>query len=289
MNKEFVKKYYFTGTNILKNKLNIYNSQKLQKIESQLVMYKMQLLDNIIHISYKNEFSGERLKAIHHFLYNDIYDWAGEYKEADLDQFKNIYNSHFIEEQINIVMRYYNSRQWNNENIDKKTKLEGWTEILYGLWNIQAFKEGNTLSSIAFSLQFAKYVGLALNKEYFLEKAEYLRECLCFYDQGHKDNLKSFVFLAFTEREQIEHNHKFMKEMTIRELQDSINEWIENYENPVIKNYIQVNSNAIVREIANKSYNDLEMVKNEFNRIVDNIVNEQMEEEHDESADLEME
>ena len=80
-----------------------------------------------------------------------------------------------------------------------------------------------------------------------------------------------------------------MKEMTIRDLQKNINEWIETYEDPVIKNYLQVNSNVIVREIANKSYTNLEMVKNEFNAIVDHIVNEQMEEDYEESEDMEME
>ena len=289
MNKEFINKYYFTGTDILKNKLNIYNSQKLQKVEAQLVMYKMQLLDQVINISYHNEFSQERLKAIHHFLYDDIYAWAGEFRESNFHEHRNVYDNNLIRQQMKTIMKYYNSSQWENEKIDKTTKLEGWTELLYGLWNIQAFKEGNTLSSVAFSLQFAKFVGLELNKEYFLEKAEYLRECLCLYDQGHKNNLRSFVFYAFTEGEEIEPNQKFMKEMTIRDLQKNINEWIETYEDPVIKNYLQVNSNVIVREIANKSYTNLEMVKNEFNAIVDHIVNEQMEEDYEESEDMEME
>ncbi len=71
--KAFQKKLFISGTNIPKNKANIKDKESLKDFEE-------------IHFSIKSlnppegDFSSNHLKKIHKHLLEDVYDWAGEYR-----------------------------------------------------------------------------------------------------------------------------------------------------------------------------------------------------------------
>ena len=68
-------KYCYPGTNILINKLNITADEELFNMERELVALRTLDLDkNPI----KGNFDFDHLKSIHHFLFQDIYSWAGK-------------------------------------------------------------------------------------------------------------------------------------------------------------------------------------------------------------------
>ena len=66
---------YYAGTNCLINKFNIQNEEQLAKIEASITLAKSAELERNF-ISYSFDF--EHYKQIHRYLFEDLYDWAGD-------------------------------------------------------------------------------------------------------------------------------------------------------------------------------------------------------------------
>lgn len=271
--------YFFTGTKILKNNLNIYNEKKLAKTENYIVQYKSSILDQIINISYSEEFSEERLKAIHHFLFCDIYDWAGKYRDVDIFKNEDILNGksvdyldyEFIEKNIKSVMEGYNNDLWNG-NIADKLKLEIWSDLLVELWKTHAFREGNTRTCVAFSLQFAKSIHLELNSEYFYNHSSELRDALCLYADGRKNNLISFVKHAFEGETELsivfdKTNIQSHENMSFKSYSELIDKWIDEHysEDKEINHFLKINSDYLIQKMMSfyaENRNNVNIVEN---------------------------
>ena len=67
--------YFYPGTQVLKNKLNITNGDELKEKEAQISFEKLvELYENPII----GKFDSNHLRDIHRFIFEDLYDWAGE-------------------------------------------------------------------------------------------------------------------------------------------------------------------------------------------------------------------
>lgn len=73
-------KYCYQGTQVLVNKLDIRNGKKLSKAEREISIVKAAVLADAI----TGNFDLVYLKSIHKFLFEDIYDWAGEIRTVDI-------------------------------------------------------------------------------------------------------------------------------------------------------------------------------------------------------------
>lgn len=74
-------KYLYPGTNVLKNKLNIADKEKLKQVEATITFEKLlELHDKPIDLDLK----ANHLKAIHKYLFDEIYPFAGEYRNVNL-------------------------------------------------------------------------------------------------------------------------------------------------------------------------------------------------------------
>jgi cell filamentation protein len=71
--------YCYPDTQVLINKLDIHNAADLERIERRLTFERMR--SGIP----KGDFDLKHLQAIHHHLFQDVYDWAGK-----LDTRKNL-------------------------------------------------------------------------------------------------------------------------------------------------------------------------------------------------------
>ena len=64
--------YVYTGTFVLRNRLDIREADELDRVERQLV--RERILEGIP----RGNFDLRHLKAIHFHLFQDIYEWAGQ-------------------------------------------------------------------------------------------------------------------------------------------------------------------------------------------------------------------
>ena len=73
----------YEGTACLINKLGIKDDKKLSEFEAAVTLAKAGTLEKE---PIEGGFDAEHYKAIHKFLFEDIYDWAGEYRTIDMSK-----------------------------------------------------------------------------------------------------------------------------------------------------------------------------------------------------------
>ena len=92
--------YCYPGTNILKNKLNIQNLERLHEAERdyssirQVELYKQGI---------SGDFSLKHLCSIHKQLFQDIYPWAGKIRTVDISKGTIFCLVQFIENQFTCI------------------------------------------------------------------------------------------------------------------------------------------------------------------------------------------
>lgn len=73
----------YEGTNVLINKFNIHDADKLDEIETIIVSSKS--AEWLLNPKNK-KFDFNHYKHIHRFLFSDIYEWAGEIRKVNISK-----------------------------------------------------------------------------------------------------------------------------------------------------------------------------------------------------------
>ena len=88
--------YCYPDSDVLINKLDIREQEKLHNFERKLTMLRvLELIDRPI----KGNFDFEHLKEIHRYIFQDVYDWAGEVRKVDIAKGNMFCNVKFIDTQ----------------------------------------------------------------------------------------------------------------------------------------------------------------------------------------------
>ena len=75
--------YLIPHTRVLKNKLNVQTQEDLDFFENDLVSVRSyKLYENLPHV----EGTVKQLQWIHHYLFQDVYDWAGQIRTIDMSK-----------------------------------------------------------------------------------------------------------------------------------------------------------------------------------------------------------
>lgn len=75
-------RYLIPGTRVLRNKLGITDARTLDEAESDLSMARMN--EFLEHPNIKVDGTVEQLQWIHRYLFQDVYDWAGQIRTVDI-------------------------------------------------------------------------------------------------------------------------------------------------------------------------------------------------------------
>lgn len=73
--------YLYPNTNVLINKFDIQDAKRLSEVENDLVYIKLFEVDDFMQ---DLSFDTAGLKALHHYLFEDIYDWAGDFRTINI-------------------------------------------------------------------------------------------------------------------------------------------------------------------------------------------------------------
>ena len=88
--------YCYPDSNVLINKLDIGEQKKLEIFERKLTMLRLlELIDKPLD----GDFDFRHLKEIHHYIFQDIYAWAGEVRKVDIAKGNMFCNVKFIDAQ----------------------------------------------------------------------------------------------------------------------------------------------------------------------------------------------
>ena len=111
-----VDKYVYPGTNILVNKFNCRDEEKLKLIEALSTGGNLAWLQ--LH-PVEGDFDFEHLKRIHHFIFQDLYGWAGRIRDVDIGKNNLFCRARFINNYAETVFGdFYSSCDNNKDNRD---------------------------------------------------------------------------------------------------------------------------------------------------------------------------
>ena len=79
----------YPNSDVLINKYNIKDKQLLGKLENQKVAIKLLRLD-IRPKTIPATFDVEHITTIHKYLFGDIYEWAGDFREVNLHKWEEV-------------------------------------------------------------------------------------------------------------------------------------------------------------------------------------------------------
>lgn len=132
-------KYCYPNSNVLINRLNIRDQEKLYVLERKLTMLRLlELLDKPID----GNFNLKHLKDIHKYIFQDIYDWAGEIRTVNIAKGTMFCNVRFITNQAEEIFSKLSDEKYligMNQEIFIKRVAYFFSEINA----LHPFREGN--------------------------------------------------------------------------------------------------------------------------------------------------
>lgn len=136
-------RYTYKGTDILVNKLDIMDKNKLDRYEKKMVAFK---LATINEVEFPNKFDEKRLKFIHSYLFCDVYDFAGMYRLENIIKENFVFSQYeYIEENLKNIMKDINVE--NLKNLSYEEFIKKISYYMTELNVIHPFREGNRQSN----------------------------------------------------------------------------------------------------------------------------------------------
>ncbi len=152
-------KYTYPNSFVIKNKLNIKDEKKLEDYERQMVSFK---LATIRKHSMPEKFDSNRLKYIHNYLFCDIYDFAGKYREENITKDNFMFAQfEYISENVDTILNKIDLEILKNMSYEEQLK-----KISYYMTELNVlhpFREGNGRTIREFIRQLLNEVGLEID------------------------------------------------------------------------------------------------------------------------------
>lgn len=215
--------YCYKGTSILKNLYNIHDKDILDELESESVNTKILSLElrpeQII-----NDISTKHLNNLHCFLFGNLYEWAEQYRTVNLYKSERVlsglsveyapYNE--IEQRLELFLDKANHFSWQG----KDDILKSTFDLFVGIWEIHAYREGNTRTCTMFVKRILSNQGIEFNAALLKEHPAYVRDSLVMATYGEpqyltrilQDALESGSNYNVFDKNEIREEYKISKE-----------------------------------------------------------------------------
>lgn len=151
--------YCYPNTNILRNSENIRDADELALFERSATASRMETLPDNFPIS------PDGYRAIHRHIFQDVYDWAGEYRVVDIARTDNLFCLvPYIAPEL--AKRFDAIRSENNlHELGAKDFAARAAEHIIELNAIHPFREGNGRTLRAFLVVLARQAGHDIEME----------------------------------------------------------------------------------------------------------------------------
>lgn len=182
--------YVYPGTDILKNIPNIRDRGMLDAAEADYVSLRLR---EIAENPLPGEYDFNHIARMHKYLFQDIYEWAGEIRMINIEKEEPALGGLSIEysdkakirEDLSQALTRMISRPWRDLSLEDKAKY--FSGDLAAIWKIHGFREGNTRLAITFCCQFIEAQGIPLDRTIFEKHSTYVRTALVAYSAVFHD------------------------------------------------------------------------------------------------------
>ena len=145
---------------MLVNKLNIQDGQKLAQVEADIT--KLRIAQWEIQ-PLMDTFDFEHYKAVHRYLFGDLYDWAGQVRTVNLAKKGTLFcSAEKIEERGRLIFDRLQRLNYL-KGMKHGDFVEELTDFYCSTNELHPFREGNGRTQRVFLSQLARNAGYALN------------------------------------------------------------------------------------------------------------------------------
>ncbi|MCH4006298.1 MAG: Fic family protein [Eubacterium sp.] len=151
--------YCYPGTDILRNKLDIHDADLLKKAERDLTARRLLQLQ---HHPVIGHFDYQHLKSIHHYIFQDLYDWAGKQRTVDIAKSNMFCNVLYLDNQ---AWKIFNALKSENLLIGL-SRDDFINRLVWYLGEVNAlhpFREGNGRTQREYFRELALHAGYIID------------------------------------------------------------------------------------------------------------------------------
>ena len=136
-------------------------------------------------------FSPITLKNIHKYLFKDIYDFAGQYREYNITKIEPILNGDTVKYvDFNNIEEYFaydfkEEKEFDYSKLNKDELIKHIVKFTSSIWQVHPFGEGNTRTTAVFIEKYLNSMGFNINNEMFKEYSVYFRNALVRSNYGN--------------------------------------------------------------------------------------------------------
>lgn len=130
------------------------------------------------------ELSIDYLKYVHKYLFQDVYEFAGEFRKVDFSKHERILNNDsvaygdhkLLEQSLDYDITLEKNKSYKKMNI--VDVINNITDFSSRIWQIHPFREGNTRTTALFIEKYLVSLGYNVDNTLFKDKSVYFRNAL---------------------------------------------------------------------------------------------------------------
>ena len=132
----------------------------------------------------KFELSVDYLKDIHKYLFQDVYEFAGEFRKIDFSKHEKILNNDSVAygdcNTLTESLEYDISKELekNYKEMSIVEVINNITKFSSSIWQVHPFREGNTRTTAVFIEKYLINLGYNVDNTLFKDKSVYFRNAL---------------------------------------------------------------------------------------------------------------
>ena len=152
----------------------------LNELECDFVSMRIVELLNLDNF----ELSVDYLKYVHKYLFQDIYEFAGEFRKINFSKHEKILNNDSVAygdfktliESLEYDISLEKNKNYNDMPIVEVIK--NITDFTSSIWQVHPFREGNTRTTAVFIEKYLISLGYNVDNSLFKDKSVYFRNAL---------------------------------------------------------------------------------------------------------------
>lgn len=151
--------YCYPDSPVLKNELGIKDEKELDAAEREITSLKIAKLNNE---PLDGELDFSYVKRIHKYLFDGIYEWAGEIRQTDISKGNIFCQYELIEVNAEVLFNELKAEKYL-DGLDKEVIIKRLAYYLGDLNTVHPFREGNGRVQRVFIRELASRAGYLVN------------------------------------------------------------------------------------------------------------------------------
>lgn len=176
----------------------------------------------------KFELSVNYLKYVHKYLFQDVYEFAGEFRKVDFSKHEKILNNDSVsygdckslERSLEYDISLETAKDHNKMSI--VDVINNITDFSSDIWQVHPFREGNTRTTAVFIEKYLISLGFRVDNTLFKDNSIYFRNALvrsCYFNKYLNISKNNCYLIKFYENLLLGKNNELhSKDLIIEEL-----------------------------------------------------------------------